>query len=189
MAPWTRVADAKVPAKLVAKCFADRFLRVNDVHGKTAQLNAIASRRDTIAELVVVAEVVDQGFEPSDFSQVPFRSCHHRAQHEVESTEIAGDEYTRREVGAIAQRFEIGGESAVRQAAIEARYSSHFRTRERLHDRSKKSLLHANIAITDDHDIVACFATHAAEFFHLVADAQRFRTDQQPNRALRKIGY
>src|SRR6202035_2327943 len=102
MTPGTRVADAEVRAELVPKCISYCFSRVNDVHGKTAQLNAIASRGDAIAELVVVAEVIRQGFESADFGQVLFRRCHHRAQHEVDSTEIAGDEYARREVGAIA---------------------------------------------------------------------------------------
>ena len=47
-----------------------RFVRIDDVDRKSAQLDAMAARGDAIAELVIVAEIIGQRFKPADFSQM-----------------------------------------------------------------------------------------------------------------------
>ena len=84
-------------------------MRVDDVHRKAAQLDAMAARGEAVAELVVVAEIIDQRFEAADFGEMFFRGGHHRAEHEIEfaSAEEPRDEHARREIRAVAERFEI----------------------------------------------------------------------------------
>src|ERR1700735_5762998 len=108
MSARPRKANAKVPSKLMAKRFADRFSRVDDVNCETAKFNAISACGDTIAKLVFVAEVARQGLESADFSQVPLGSRHHGAKHEIESAEMTSDNHARSEISAIDKCLKIG---------------------------------------------------------------------------------
>ncbi len=164
-------------------------MRINDVHGKAAQLDAMAARGDAIAEFVVVAEIVDERFEAADFGEMPFRGGHHRAEHEIElPPQEPRDEDARREIRAIAESLEVGGEPAVSEPAVKTCDAADGGIRERGGDRAEKTRIDAHVAIADDDDFVARFADHAAKLVDLVARSKRVRTNQQTNRALGEIG-
>src|ERR1700683_3336413 len=117
-----------------------------------------------------------------------FRGGHHGAEHKVEPAEKTSDEHTWREIGAISQSFEIGGESPVRQAAVKTRHSAHLAIGKRPHYCAKETRPNANVAVADDHGVMARFANHAAKLVDFIAGAHWLRTDEQSNRALGKIG-
>src|SRR5580704_3606420 len=187
MSPRPRVADAQVPAKLMPKRIANRFMRVTDGHRKTAQLHTIAARLDSVPQLVIIAKIISQRFESADLTEVLLGSRHNRAQHEVEPAEKPRDQHARSEVGAVAQRFEVGREASVGKSAVQASNSAHPGVRKRRHNRAKKTLLYAYIAIADDHDLVPRLANHAAKLVHFVASPDFFRANQQTNRPPGKI--
>ena len=90
------------------------------------------------------------------------------------------------EIGAVAERFEIGGEGAVGEATIEAGDAADLRIAERRGDGAEESGFDADVAIADEHNFVARFAHHAAELVDLVARAERLGADEQANRARRE---
>src|ERR1700722_6247137 len=187
MAPRTRIADAQVPAQLVAKSVAQRFVRINDVHREAAQLHAITARHDAVPQFVIVAEIIGQRFEPADFSEVLLGSSHHRAQHKIESAEKPRHQHAGSEVGAVAQRFQIRREATIGQPAVQASHSANLWIMEWPYHRAKKIRIHANVAIADDYHLVPRFASHAAQFVNFVADPNFRRANKQANRTPRKI--
>ena len=152
--------------------------------GKRAELDAMAARGDAVAELVVVAEIIGERFEAADFGEAPLGSRHHGAEHEIEAATATEpcDEHAGREIGAIAERFEIGGERSVGEPAIEAGDAADRRIAERRGDRPQESGIDADVAIGDDEDVVPRLARHAGELVDLVADAHGLRADQQTDR-------
>ena len=142
---------------------------------------------DTVSQLEVVAEVIDQGFEAADLREIFLRRRHDGAEHEIDLAAQPIDEHTGGEIGAVAHGLETGRERAVGEAAVEARDAAHFRIAKRASDCAQKARIDSHIAIGDDHDFMACFAHHAAKFIYLVARAERLRANQQTNRTLGKI--
>ena len=81
-----------------------------------AEFHAVAVRGDSIAEFVVVGKMIDQRLESSDSRQLLFRGGHYRAQHEIEITQQPRHQNTRRKIGAVAERFDLGREANRRLA-------------------------------------------------------------------------
>src|SRR5579863_10065118 len=107
MSPGTGIADAEVPTDLMAKSGGQPLGRIDDGNGKSAELDAMAARGEAMAEFVIVAEIVGQRFEATDFGKVLFGGRHHGTEHEIERpiAEKPRDQHAGREVGAVAESF------------------------------------------------------------------------------------
>src|ERR1700728_5350646 len=133
-----RKTNAQIPADLMLEGLAERFVRVDDFHWCADKLDTAVASGDAIAELVVVAKIIDQRFEATNFGELLFRGGHHGAEHEIQtlSTEQPRDEDARGEIGAVAERFEIRGQAIVGEPAIEAGHAADGGIREWRGDRS-----------------------------------------------------
>src|ERR1700730_359630 len=171
----------------MAEGAAERFFWIDHGDRRGAQLDAIAPRGNPVPKLVVVAEMVHDRFEPSDFGPLPLRGGHNSPEHEIEVAHEPCHQYARRKIGAIAERFEVGGERAIGQPAIETGHPAHLRLTEWTNDRAEKGRIDAHVTIAHNDDVVESLANHAAKLVDLVARSQRLRPDQKANGTLREI--
>src|SRR5580658_6024708 len=83
----TRKTNAHVPAQLVAKGVSERLLRVHDGNRKSAELDAMATRGDAIAQFVVIGKMVHQRFKTADFGEARLGGGHGGAEREIHRSE------------------------------------------------------------------------------------------------------
>src|SRR5277367_2503967 len=100
MSGGTRIANAHVPAQLMAKGVDERLVRKHDGNWESAEFDAMAARGDAIAQFVIVGEMVHQRFEAADLGQMLFGGGHGGAESEINRSEQPRHQHARSKVRA-----------------------------------------------------------------------------------------